>query len=48
MGFSLVWFHVATEASVSDVLSPVVWDLVLSIEFNCVRSFHSAVFESLR
>ena len=47
MNLSLVWFHVATETSVSDVLSPVVWDLVLSSEFNCVRSFHSAVFESL-
>ncbi len=48
VNLSLVWFHVATETSVSDVLSPVVWDLVLSNEFNCIRSFHPAVFESLR
>ena len=47
MGFSLVWFHITAEASVSDVLSPVVRDLILSDEFDCVCAFDSSVLQSI-
>ena len=38
-----VGFHVAAEAAISDVVSPVMWDLVLQCEFYHVRPFDSAI-----
>jgi hypothetical protein len=43
-----VGLHVAAETSVSDVLSPVMWDFVLHYEAYCVRPFDSAILQPLR